>query len=235
MHIEPLSKEAASVLKPEADVGGSKEVSEELLRIRSLRAALPPTPVQGTRKFSSLKRRHRHVKVGQHRPGGLEAQGPPREAGNPARRAQEQHRARPEPPVRQGGPQHLRPRERGLVLRGRPRGELRRPAPEPPLGGGLGRLLGGDRPGQGHRHGPEGGHGEVRLRDPKGRREAPEGAPAQGDRARGPRKASAGAKVQGGGARRHQRASSSPCPRSTTGPSRRWRSSSPSRRGSSRS
>ena len=43
------------MLKTEADAGGSKEVSEELLRIRSLRAALPPTPVQGTRKFSSLK------------------------------------------------------------------------------------------------------------------------------------------------------------------------------------
>ncbi|HVC27584.1 MAG TPA: V-type ATP synthase subunit I [Nitrososphaerales archaeon] len=55
MHIEPLSKEAASVLKPESDVGGSKEISEELLRIRALRAALPATPVQGTRKFSSLK------------------------------------------------------------------------------------------------------------------------------------------------------------------------------------
>lgn len=55
MHIEPLSKGAASVLKTEADAGGSKEVSEELLRIRSLRAALPPTPVQGARKFSSLK------------------------------------------------------------------------------------------------------------------------------------------------------------------------------------
>src|SRR5580700_920699 len=55
MQIEPLSKEAASVLKAEADVGGSKEVSEELLRIRALRAALPPTPVRGTRKFSSLK------------------------------------------------------------------------------------------------------------------------------------------------------------------------------------
>ena len=55
IHIEPLSKEAASVLKPEADAGGSKEISEELLRTRALRAALPPTPVQGTRKFSSLK------------------------------------------------------------------------------------------------------------------------------------------------------------------------------------
>jgi V/A-type H+-transporting ATPase subunit I len=55
IHIEPLSKEAASVLKPEADVGGSKEVSEELLRIRSLKAALPAAPVQGKRRFSSLR------------------------------------------------------------------------------------------------------------------------------------------------------------------------------------
>jgi len=55
MQIEPLSKEAAAVLKPEADAGGSKEVSEELLRIRALRSALPPTPVQGTRKFTSLQ------------------------------------------------------------------------------------------------------------------------------------------------------------------------------------
>jgi V/A-type H+-transporting ATPase subunit I len=55
MHIEPLSKEAASVLRPEADAGGSKEISEELLRIRGLRAVLPPTPVKGTRRFSSLR------------------------------------------------------------------------------------------------------------------------------------------------------------------------------------
>ena len=55
MHIEPLSKEAASVLRSEADAGGSKEVSEELLRIRSLRSALPPTPVKETRRFSSLR------------------------------------------------------------------------------------------------------------------------------------------------------------------------------------
>jgi V/A-type H+/Na+-transporting ATPase subunit I len=54
MHIEPLSKEAASVLKSEADADGSKEISEELLRIRSLRAALPATPVKETRRFSSL-------------------------------------------------------------------------------------------------------------------------------------------------------------------------------------
>ena len=52
---EPLSKEAAAILKPEADVGGSKEVSEELLRIRSLKAALPPAPVSGKKRFSSLR------------------------------------------------------------------------------------------------------------------------------------------------------------------------------------
>ena len=55
IHIEPLSKEAAAVLKPEADVGGSKEVSEELLRIRALKVALPPAPIEGKRRFSSLR------------------------------------------------------------------------------------------------------------------------------------------------------------------------------------
>jgi V/A-type H+/Na+-transporting ATPase subunit I len=55
MHIEPLSKAAASVLKPESDAGGSKVVSEELLRIRSLKAALPPLPVNERKKFTSLR------------------------------------------------------------------------------------------------------------------------------------------------------------------------------------
>ncbi len=55
IHIEPLSKDAASVLKPEADINGSKEVSEELLRIRSLKAALPPVPVKERRRFSSFR------------------------------------------------------------------------------------------------------------------------------------------------------------------------------------
>lgn len=54
MHIEPLSKEASSVLRAEADAGGSKEVSEELLRIRALRAALPPIPVAERKKFESF-------------------------------------------------------------------------------------------------------------------------------------------------------------------------------------
>ena len=49
IHIEPLSKEAAAVLKPEGDVGGSKEVSEELLRIRALKAALRKNPTERPR------------------------------------------------------------------------------------------------------------------------------------------------------------------------------------------
>ncbi len=117
----------------------------------------------------------------------------------------------------------------------RPRGELRHPAPEPPIGRGLSRLLGGDRPRQGHRDGPEGRPGEVRLRHPKGRREAAAGPSVEGDgrrtssqgcsRSKSPRKRSSQTST----------ASSSSSRRSTTGPSRRWRSSSPSRRGSSRS
>ncbi len=55
LHIEPLSKEASSLLRPESDAGGNKEVSEELLRIRALEAALPATPVHERRKFSSLR------------------------------------------------------------------------------------------------------------------------------------------------------------------------------------
>jgi V/A-type H+-transporting ATPase subunit I len=55
IHIEPLSKAASSLLKPESDIGGSKEISEELLRIRSLKAALPPIPVSERRKFTSLR------------------------------------------------------------------------------------------------------------------------------------------------------------------------------------
>jgi V/A-type H+-transporting ATPase subunit I len=54
LHIEPLSKAASSVLKQEAEVGVNKEVTEELLRIRGLEAALPATNVTERRRFSSL-------------------------------------------------------------------------------------------------------------------------------------------------------------------------------------
>jgi len=54
VQIEPLSKEVASVLRAETDNAASKEVSEELLRVRALMSALPPTGAADRRGFSSL-------------------------------------------------------------------------------------------------------------------------------------------------------------------------------------
>lgn len=54
VQIEPLSKSVASVLKAELDNTNSKDVSEELLRIKSLMSALPPRPVDEKRGFGSL-------------------------------------------------------------------------------------------------------------------------------------------------------------------------------------
>ena len=54
VQIEPLSKEASGLLKTEPDTDGAKEVSEQLLRIRALRAALPPVRVTERRGFSSF-------------------------------------------------------------------------------------------------------------------------------------------------------------------------------------
>jgi V/A-type H+/Na+-transporting ATPase subunit I len=53
IQIEPLSKSAFSVLRTETDAPNSREVSEELLRIRSLMTALPPSPSEGKKGFSS--------------------------------------------------------------------------------------------------------------------------------------------------------------------------------------
>ena len=54
VQIEPLSKDAALLAGAEADAGGAREISEELLRIRALKAALPPTAVVEKRGFSSF-------------------------------------------------------------------------------------------------------------------------------------------------------------------------------------
>jgi V/A-type H+-transporting ATPase subunit I len=54
VQIEPLSKAVASELKAELDSSNSKDVSEELLRIKSLMSALPHRPVKGKRGFDSL-------------------------------------------------------------------------------------------------------------------------------------------------------------------------------------
>ncbi|MDA4134041.1 MAG: hypothetical protein OK441_00540, partial [Thaumarchaeota archaeon] len=55
LQIEALSKSAAAFLKAGAESVNSKEVSEELLRIRSLRAALPYRPVMEKKGFASFQ------------------------------------------------------------------------------------------------------------------------------------------------------------------------------------
>jgi len=54
MQVETLSSEAASYVKNEIDALTFREVNEELLRVRALRAALPPVQVKEKMKFSSL-------------------------------------------------------------------------------------------------------------------------------------------------------------------------------------
>ncbi len=54
VQIEPLSKSVAAVLHAETDNEASKDVSEELLRVRALMSALPPTNAVDRRGFSSL-------------------------------------------------------------------------------------------------------------------------------------------------------------------------------------
>ncbi|MGA2664465.1 MAG: V-type ATP synthase subunit I [Nitrososphaerales archaeon] len=54
LQIEPLSSSAAPLLKTGTDSLNTKEVSEELLRVRSLLAALPPVPVREKRGFASF-------------------------------------------------------------------------------------------------------------------------------------------------------------------------------------
>ncbi len=55
LQIEPLSKDAAPFLRTELDNVNSRDVSEELLRVRTLKSALPPTPVREKMGFASLK------------------------------------------------------------------------------------------------------------------------------------------------------------------------------------
>jgi V/A-type H+-transporting ATPase subunit I len=54
VQIEPLSKEALSFVGGQVDDLFAREVSDELLRIRSLKSALPETPVTERRAFGSL-------------------------------------------------------------------------------------------------------------------------------------------------------------------------------------
>jgi V/A-type H+-transporting ATPase subunit I len=54
LQIEPLSKSVTSILHAETDNEASRDVSEELLRVRSLMTALPATSVAEKRGFASL-------------------------------------------------------------------------------------------------------------------------------------------------------------------------------------
>jgi V/A-type H+-transporting ATPase subunit I len=54
VQIEPLSKETSVLVGNQADGSVSHEVSDELLRIRSIKSALPPVAVSEKRRFSTL-------------------------------------------------------------------------------------------------------------------------------------------------------------------------------------
>jgi len=54
VQVEPLSKSAAAFLRSGLDTASSREVSEELLRIRALMSALPPNPPVERRGFASF-------------------------------------------------------------------------------------------------------------------------------------------------------------------------------------
>ncbi len=54
VQVEPLSKDAVPYLTGDSDSGGVREISEELLRIRALKAALPAVPVNEKRRFGSF-------------------------------------------------------------------------------------------------------------------------------------------------------------------------------------
>lgn len=54
VHLEPLSKNVAGMLRTERDGDLHRQVSDQLLRIRALKTVLPPQPVSVCRRFESL-------------------------------------------------------------------------------------------------------------------------------------------------------------------------------------
>jgi len=54
IQIEPLSKSSQAYLRAELETDDTRGVSQELLRIRSLKSALPPTPAEEKRGFASF-------------------------------------------------------------------------------------------------------------------------------------------------------------------------------------
>ncbi len=54
VHLEPLSKNVARMLRSERESDLHRQVSDQLLRIRALKSVLPPVPVLERRRFVSL-------------------------------------------------------------------------------------------------------------------------------------------------------------------------------------
>ena len=54
MQLEPLSKEADSVLMSERESEFHREISDQLLRVRGLLNSLPETPIQSKSSFFHL-------------------------------------------------------------------------------------------------------------------------------------------------------------------------------------
>lgn len=55
VQLEPISKEISSLLRNEREDGEYKQVSDQLLRMRSLRATLPPVQVTQCQRFGSVQ------------------------------------------------------------------------------------------------------------------------------------------------------------------------------------
>ena len=54
LQLEPLSKDISAILKSERDDDLSRQVSDELLRVRALLTVLPPTKISTKKRFDSV-------------------------------------------------------------------------------------------------------------------------------------------------------------------------------------
>jgi V/A-type H+-transporting ATPase subunit I len=55
VQLEPLSKDVATLLRNERDSDTSRQVSDQLLRIKALKTVLPPIPITENRRFASTE------------------------------------------------------------------------------------------------------------------------------------------------------------------------------------
>ena len=54
LQLEPLSKDVSAILKNERDTETTRQVSDELLRVKALMTILPSIPVTATKRFDSI-------------------------------------------------------------------------------------------------------------------------------------------------------------------------------------